>query len=165
MALPSVFLFDWGDTLMHDDPTQAGPMSHWPQVRTLPGAQQVLAWAAQRGQVGIASGATDSDAVQIRAALTRAELGSRIGPIFCRRDLGYGKTDPRFWQSIVAALQIPAEHIAMIGDSYQSDVAPAHAAGIHAIWFNWRNETPQSCPIITKLQELPRLFGGNLIES
>ena len=40
-----VFLFDWGDTLMRDDPTQTGPMWQWPHVSALPGALNVLHYA------------------------------------------------------------------------------------------------------------------------
>lgn len=162
---PTVFLFDWGDTLMRDDPAQAGPMSKWPQVHAIDGAVEVLTWAKSKGLVGIASGAAESGAAEIRAALTRANLNQFIDFVFCRRDLGFSKTEPKFWQHIITTLHISPSQMVMIGDSYAADVAAPQAAGIQSIWFNWRKETAKPCPAITQLQELPRLFGNNLIES
>ncbi len=162
---PAVFLFDWGDTLMLDDPAQAGPMSQWPKVHAIDGAIEVLTWAKSKGLVGIASGAADSDSAEIRAALARAGLNQFIDVVFFLRDMGAGKTDPQFWQHIIATLQIPPSQIVMTGDSYRADVAAPQAAGIYGIWFNWRKEAALSCPTIAKLEQLPRLIDGNLVES
>lgn len=160
-----VFLFDWGDTLMRDDPAQTGPMWQWPHVSALPDARQALQWAATHGRVGIASGATDSDEEDIRAALVRVRLARFIDIIFCRKALGFAKTDPRFWQSVIARLDVPAQQIIMIGDSFAADVAAPQAAGLRAIWFNWRNQPAQPCPTIKTLQELPQLIEADLLES
>lgn len=159
-----VFLFDWGDTLMRDDLSQTGPMWQWPTVHALPGAVEALQWAQAHGRVGIASGASDSDEDDIRAALVRVGLARFIDIIFCRKTLGFSKTDPRFWQTLIARLGVPARHICMIGDSYQADVLAPSALGIHAIWFNWRQEPAHPCPTITTLQELPQMIGADLLE-
>lgn len=153
-----VFLFDWGDTLMRDDPAQHGPMRLWPQVSALPGALEMLEWLHASGRVGIASGASDSDASDIRAALARVGLDRFIDVIFCSRSLGLSKTDPLFWQAIIDSLKIPAARIIMVGDSFEADVATSQAAGIRAIWFNWRDLPARPCPTIKSLQELPRLI-------
>lgn len=160
-----IFLFDWGDTLMRDNPTQTGPMWQWPHVSALPSAQNMLQWAHAHGTVGIASGASESDEDDIRAALVRVGLAEFIGPIFCRKTLGFGKTDPRFWQSIIASLNLPPQKIIMIGDSFEADIVAPQAAGIRAIWFNWRNDPALPCPTIKTLQELPRLIEPDLLES
>ncbi|MBS1154874.1 MAG: putative hydrolase [Proteobacteria bacterium] len=160
-----VFLFDWGDTLMRDYPAQTGPMWQWPHVSALPGALNVLPWAQTHGRVGIASGASESNEEDIRAALVRVGLARFIDIIFCKKTLGFAKTDPRFWQSIIGALDVPPQQIIMIGDSYAADVAAPQAAGLRAVWFNWRNQPAQSCPTIKTLQELPRLIEPDLLES
>lgn len=158
LVRPSVFLFDWGDTLMLDDPAQAGPMAGWPAVNAMPGARETMLWAKAHGRLGIASGAADSGENDIRAALSRVDLNDGIEFVFCRCTLGFGKTDPRFWQAVLTALQMPPRQVVMIGDNYVADVAAPQAAGLQAIWFNWRGEAPRACPTITSLQELPKLF-------
>ncbi|MDR3412889.1 MAG: HAD family hydrolase [Formivibrio sp.] len=159
------FLFDWGDTLMRDDLTQTGPMWQWPRVSALPGAWDVLQWSQAHGEVGIATGAAVSNEEDIRSALARVDLAQFIDVIFCKNNLGFSKTDPRFWQSIIARLNLPPQQIIMIGDSFESDVVAAQAAGIHAVWFNWRDLPAQPCPTIKTLQELPRLIEPDLLES
>ena len=165
MSKIRAILFDWGDTLMHDEPAQTGPMADWPSVAALPGAQGILQWARKIGPVGIASGAQDSDSLAIRAALARVNLADYIDHVFCRRELGLAKTDPRFWAAISAALDLPARQIVMVGDNYDADVLAAQAAGLLAVWFNWRGLPPHPCPTISTLQELPQMIAGNLLES
>lgn len=164
-TLIRAILFDWGDTLMHDDPNQPGPMAQWPTVSALPGAREALLWAQKIGPVCIASGASESGSADIKAALARVNLDNCIDRIFCRRELGANKTDPRFWAAICEALAVPAQQIVMIGDSYESDVLAPQAAGLHAIWFNWRGLPPCPCPTIAALRELPQIITGNLLKS
>lgn len=159
------FLFDWGDTLMRDDPGQDGPMWLWPQVSAMPGAYEALRWAHAHGRVGIASGAADSDEQAISAALRRVGLDGFIDIIFCRKSLGFGKTDPRFWRAIIDSLKIPPSRIIMVGDSFEADVAAPRAAGIHTIWLSWRGLPTRPCPTISTLHELPQLIGADLLES
>lgn len=158
-------LFDWGDTLMRDDPAQFGPMARWPTVNALPDAQRTLQWARQIGPVCIASGASESDSADIRAALARAGLEKYVDHVFCRRDMGLPKTDPLFWAAICEALALPAQQIVMIGDSFEADVQAPQAAGLLAIWFNWRGLPPHPCPTISALQELPQMVAGDLLKS
>lgn len=162
---PVALLFDWGDTLMRDDPTQPGPMAQWPEVAALPGAREALIWARGIGQVGIASGAADSGSADIRAALARVGLDGLIDFIFCRREIGADKTDPRFWQAILAQLGLPPQQVVMIGDSYTADIAPAQAAGLYTFWLNSRNLPPRpTTATIHALSELPQRFPCDLVK-
>lgn len=151
-------LFDWGDTLMRNDLTQSGPMAQWPVVTALPDALETLQWARQIGPVCIASGAMDSDAIDIYAALARVGLATCIDHIFCLRELELPKTDPRFWQTISDTLKLPPDQIVMVGDSYETDVLAPQSAGLHAIWFNWHNQPPHPCLTISALREVPQIL-------
>ena len=163
--MDTFFLFDWGNTLMRDDSAQTGPMRYWPHVFAMPGAQSALYWAAQQGKVGVASGAGDSDAQDILAALDRVGLAPFIEHVFCSKSLGHAKSDPRFWQSIIQQLQLPPQHIIVIGDTYGTDVLAPQKAGLRAVWFNWRQAPPQSCMTITDLNELPGRMSSDLLKS
>ena len=44
-----------------------------------------------------------------------------------------GKPDPAFFKSGLSALDIPAEHVVMVGDDIVSDVGGAQAAGIRGV--------------------------------
>ncbi len=148
-------LFDWGDTLMRDDPNQLGPMSVWPNVTALPDALETLQWAKNIGLVCVASNARNSGAAEIRTALARVNLGSSIDRIFCRCELGYTKTDPLFWRTIANSLSLLPRQIVMVGDNYDSDVVAPMAAGFHSVWFNEKSLPPKPCLAIASLKELP----------
>ncbi len=148
-------LFDWGDTLMRDDPNQHGSMSVWPNVTALPDALEALLWAKSVGLVGVASNARNSGAMEIRAALARVNLESSIDHIFCRCKLGCTKTEPRFWYTIASTLALSPRQIVMVGDNYDSDVVAPMSAGFHAVWFNEKKSPPKSCLTIASLKELP----------
>ncbi len=43
-------LFDWGDTVMKDDPASNVPMLEWQTVETIPGVESVLAYLQTSGR-------------------------------------------------------------------------------------------------------------------
>jgi putative hydrolase of the HAD superfamily len=133
------YLFDWGDTLMVDIPNQTGPMCDWPKVQVVEGAKACLQRLSQNAQCHLATNAQDSTEVQIRLGLKRAGLSEYISLIFCRENLGVGKTDPSYYQKITDKLNVNPEHITMVGDSLERDVHQALKAGLKAVWFNPNN--------------------------
>ncbi|GAB4492582.1 MAG: hypothetical protein Fur0016_25410 [Anaerolineales bacterium] len=133
--------FDWGDTLMQDDPAQTAPMSEWPRVRSIPGAEQTLRQLTAAGKViCLATSANVSDERQIRAALARVGLEQFIDRVFCFKNTGLPKGEA-FYRHILAELQLDPARALMVGDSFEKDVLAANAAGMAAIWFNER--TPE----------------------
>ena len=58
--MKQVYLFDWGDTLMVDDPMQAGHMKDWPEVSEVAGAAEMLAALAQSAVIYVATGAENT---------------------------------------------------------------------------------------------------------
>jgi HAD superfamily hydrolase (TIGR01549 family) len=121
---------------MVDLPNQTGPMCDWPQIQAFEGAKACLQRLSQHAQCHLATNAEDSTESQIRLALQRAGLSEYIEHIFCRENLGGGKTDLSYYPKITDTLKVNPEHITMVGDSLERDVHQALRAGIKAVWFN-----------------------------
>ncbi len=130
------YLFDWGDTLMVDLPNQVGPMCDWPQVQAVSGALVCLKHLSQHAQCHLATNAEDSSEAQIRKALVRAGLSDYITQIFCRENLGTGKTDKAYYPKIIKKLGVNTHQVTMVGDSLERDVLAPISAGLQAVWFN-----------------------------
>ncbi len=80
LRYPTV-LFDWGDTVMDDDPASTVPMVEWPTIKAVEGIADVLADLHSSGRrIILATSASISDESQIRGALARAELDSIFLP-------------------------------------------------------------------------------------
>lgn len=145
MLRQPVVLFDWGDTVMRDDPASFVPMVDWPQVHAIDGVLDVLARLEADGRRCIlATSASISDEAQIRGALDRVEAGRFFERIYCFKNTGLPKGED-LYRFILADLGIPASDALMIGDSLEYDVLIPNRLGIQAVWFNPRtDETHQS---------------------
>ena len=70
------------------------------------------------------------------------------------------KPNPRIYQLGIEALQLPAQNVAVVGDSYEKDIVPAHTIGCKTVWIkgeSWQNNEPEqgvADRIITSLKEL-----------
>lgn len=153
------YLFDWGNTLMVDfgqiHPYQTGPMCDWPKVKVVEGALECLQHLSKNSQCHLATNAADSSEPQIRQALQRAGLNQYIQQVFCRENLGVGKTEPEYFAKVIDKLAVPANHVTMIGDSLEKDIYPAMKSGINAIWLNPKFlSTPQRVKAVTSLTEI-----------
>lgn len=152
---PAHYLFDWGDTLMRDDPQATGPMATWPRVEALPGAAATLRALAAGAGCHIATNARDSSAADIRRALDRVGLGRYITHIFCFREIGAEKPSEKFFATIVERLGCRRDEVVMVGDNLEKDVRGALARGICAIWLNVAGaEVPPGIDAIGSLPEL-----------
>lgn len=130
-------LFDWGNTLMVDDPHQAVPMVFWPQVTAVPGAGQLLEYLSFRGiPVGLATSADISSEAQIRGALARVGFERYIGRIYSFTNTGVRKIDPQFYRHILDDQGLDPGTILMVGDSFEYDVLAPSRLGMNAAWFN-----------------------------
>ena len=129
-------LFDWGDTLMKDDPAAAGPMALWTHVETIPGAYEVLTRLRSEWSIALATNAADSNEPEIRAALRRVGLDQLIEMIFCFRSVGHKKPSPEFFAYVLKSLGVTCNQVVMVGDNFDVDVVGANQMGIRAIWLN-----------------------------
>lgn len=160
LRYPTV-LFDWGDTIMRDDPASNMPMVEWPTIQVIEGIADVLDDLHSSGRrIVLATSASISDEGQIRGALARAELDQYFPRIYCYKNTHLPKGEA-FYRHILSDLGIPASDVLMVGDGFEKDVQAANAIGIFAVWFNpTSNETRNSELHITvhSMQELRVFF-------
>jgi len=100
----------------------------------------------------------------IRAVLENFHLLCRFDNIIESAVVGVRKPDPKIFTLGVEALQLKAEEVVVIGDSFSKDILPAHKAGCHTIWLKgpaWeeKEEDETLCDaVITDLKELEYLL-------
>ena len=139
LRYPTV-LFDWGDTVMRDDPASSVPMVEWPTIEVVAGIADVLARLHASGRrIVLATSASISDESQIRGALRRGGLADYFSRIYCFKNTHLSKGEA-FYRHILSDLDIPASEALMVGDGFEKDILAANAVGIFAAWFNWRSE-------------------------
>lgn len=154
-------LFDWGDTLMRDDPASAVPMVEWPTVEVVEGVAEVLAYLHACGRrIVLATSANISTESQIRGALARGSLDRYFDHIYSFTNTNLPKGEA-FYRYILSDLNIPTSEVLMVGDHFEKDVQAANAVGISAVWFNPRSqERPRGDLYVTvhSMQELLAFF-------
>lgn len=154
-------LFDWGDTVMPDDPASTMPMIEWPTVQAVEGIAELLAHLHASGRTCIlATSASISDEAQIRGALARVGLETFFSRIYCFKNTGLPKGEA-FYRHILADLDLPASSALMIGDGYEKDVLIPNQVGLFAVWFNPRSDETRSGEghvTVHTMQELLALF-------
>jgi len=138
--IDTVFL-DWGDTLMVDDASQAGPMATWESVAAIEGAREALTRLRPHYRLLVATNADASREQDVRAALYRVGLDGLVDGVVSSRDVGARKPDKVFYRAALlraghAGVPLPARDAVMVGDSWPNDIAGAKAAGLRAVWFN-----------------------------
>ena len=93
LRYPTV-LFDWGDTVMHDDLALTVPMVEWSTIEIIEGIEDVLKDLHSSGRrMILATSAAISDEGQIRGALARAELDSYFSKIYCFKNTHLSKSE------------------------------------------------------------------------
>jgi putative hydrolase of the HAD superfamily len=156
----TTLVFDWGDTLMMDNPQCTGSMADWPQVAAVPGIHQTLAQLSSQFSLAVATNAGVSTAQKVRQALKRVELDHYFDQIFTSRDLDAAKPHLDYFRAIESKLAATPSELVMIGDGYLNDVlGPCHA-GWRAIWFNPHDHgctslTPLHSAEISHMADLP----------
>ena len=91
----STVLFDWGDTVMHDDPASIAPMVEWGTIEVVEGVVDVLEYLRSSGrQIALATSAAISNEGQIRGALRRGGLDAYFSKIYCFKNTHLSKGKP-----------------------------------------------------------------------
>jgi putative hydrolase of the HAD superfamily len=157
LRYPTV-LFDWGDTVMRDDPASTIPMVEWQTVEAIEGIADVLDEIYSSGrQIILATSAAISDEDQIRGALRRADLDRYFSRIYCFQNTQLPKGEA-FYRHILNDLHIPASDALMVGDGFEKDVQAANAIGIFAVWFNPRSNEKREGELYTTVHSMQELF-------
>lgn len=151
-------LFDWGDTVMYDNPALTVPMVEWETVQVVEGIAEVLVYLRSSGrQVILATSAEISDESQIRGALARGRLDEYFTHIYCFKNTHLPKGE-EFYRYILSDLNILAADALMVGDHFAKDVQAANAAGITAVWFNPRSEETRRGDLYVTVHSLQELW-------
>jgi putative hydrolase of the HAD superfamily len=161
-------LFDGGNTVIIEIPGMDGPMVDWPGLKAVPGVDEALKFLTGRYLIGMATNASQSNQVQIFAALQRVGLDGYFSKIYCARDMGLRKPDLAYFTAILRDMGVPAQHTAMVGDIYDIDVVGAKRSGLRAIWYNpehrlVENNQPEYDAEIDAMESLPNAIGGGFL--
>ena len=147
-------LFDWGDTVMYDDPAVTVPMAEWAAVHAVEGIADVLADLHSSGRrIILATGAVVSDESQIRGALARVGLDSYFSRIYCFKNTRLPKGDA-FYRYILSDLGVPASDVLMVGDSFEKDVQIPNSLGIFGVWFNQQSDENRNHELHTTVHSM-----------
>ncbi len=130
-------VFDWGDTLMRDF-NHPGPMSGWPEVAWIEGAEAFLKQVSQRYRCVIATSAEHSDVAEMKAALQRVDAVRYFDFFFSRFELQASKPDPLFFERVLQLSGSLPSQTMMIGNLYEKDITGAKAVGMKTVLFNWQ---------------------------
>ena len=128
-------------------------------VRTLAVSRPLIARLARRYPLVLVSNFYGN----IEAVLKGYELSGYFQAIVESAVVGVRKPDPAIFRLGVERLRLPANEVAVIGDSYKKDMVPASRAGCATIWLKksgWEpfvgNETADI--VITDFKELETVF-------
>ena len=132
----STIPFDWGDTVMRDDPAITTPMVEWETIEVIEGVADVLAYLhSSRRRIVLATSASISDESQIRAALARGGLDTYFSHIYCFKITNLPKGEA-FYRHILSDLHLSASDVLMVGDGFEKDIQIPNMLGMFAVWFN-----------------------------
>jgi len=123
LCFPTI-LFDWGNTVMLDDPASTIPMVEWQTVEVIESIAYVLEYLHPSGR---------------RIVLARGGLASYFSRIYCFKNTNLSKGEA-LYRHILSDLSIPATDALMVGDGFEKDIQAANSVGIFAVWFNPRSE-------------------------
>ncbi|SIN69551.1 HAD family hydrolase [Halodesulfovibrio marinisediminis] len=132
-------LFDWGGTLMETMPVYQGEERGWSTVPPVEGAVEAVKAASKSWRVALATNASESGDEAIFAAFEPLSIRECFSAVYSFGKAGRPKPWVEFWRYALNDLQLPAERVVMIGDSYMDDIWGATEVGMNGIWFNRRS--------------------------
>ena len=101
-------------------------------IEPYPGAVETLRAFRERG-IRMAL-LTNGEAANQRRNIERHGLAAHFDCIVIEGEFGVGKPDERVFQHALAVTSSTPEATWMIGDSLESDIAPAVSMGLHGVW-------------------------------
>ena len=148
-------LFDWGDTLMKDNPRCDSPMVFWENVEPMPDVMETMPALHDKYKCIVVSNAKDSNAELMRKAFERIELDSYFHEFITSRELGATKPNPAFFQGVLSWFCLSLNETAMIGNDYEKDITGAKNVGLKTIFITTeQGEFPNADYVIPALGNL-----------
>lgn len=152
-------IFDWGDTLMADDPNNKSPMYLWDEIKVMPEVAESIKYLHMKYICAVASNAGESDADKMRMAFIRVSLDENFDYYFTSKELGYKKPEKEFFLKIINELSHPAENIVMIGNDYKKDIVGAKDTGLKTILITKeKSDFPKADFVIKSFGELNNIL-------
>jgi putative hydrolase of the HAD superfamily len=107
-----------------------------------PDAVGVLRELAGRGlRLGAFSNATHDPFIQ--RLVDRLGFRPWLDPALTSAATGIRKPDPAAFAPFLAAWELPAGEVAMVGDTFEADIVGAQRAGLRAVWIPVRDDANQ----------------------
>lgn len=147
-------IFDWGDTLMADDPDLKQAMYLWDEIKVMDGVRDTMPYLHKKYVCTVGSNAGESDASAMKKAFERVSLDGFFDYWFTSKELGARKPDAEFFANIVGRLGASAERTVMVGNDYEKDIRGAKKAGLKTVLIT---EKSGICP---DADFVVRSFGG-----
>lgn len=107
-------------------------------IHLLEGASEVLARLAARDIPLVL--VTNGDSAGQREKIRRFDLARYFRAILVEGELGFGKPDPRVYETALGFLGIDASEVCMVGDNLTWDVGAPQQAGIRGVWIDRKSE-------------------------
>jgi putative hydrolase of the HAD superfamily len=118
--------------------TFAVSQAHWrPEADALPTLQTLR---RQGYHLGLISNAADDQDVQ--KLVDKAQIRPFFDRILTSAAVGIRKPNPRIFQIMLDTWGLPAQRVAMVGDTLGADILGARNAGIFSIWITRRADSP-----------------------
>ena len=124
----------------------AGTRRLWSRI--LPGVPQAL---ADLRAAGVKLAVVSNSDGTIESGLVAAGLRAHLDAVLDSRLIGFEKPDARIFSAALAAVGVPPERTAHLGDLYAVDVLGARRAGIHGVlidpYDDWRRRRLRARPL------------------
>lgn len=102
---------------------------------------------------------SNSSSPHQRRKLARLGLDGRFAALVCSDEIGHAKPAPEAFLAGCAALGLPPERVAYVGDRLTTDALGALGAGLHPVWLDRSGTAPVTAPSgvhrIVTLADLP----------
>jgi putative hydrolase of the HAD superfamily len=119
-----------------------------------PGVAETIATLGTRYRLGVV---TNGPGPSQRAKLARIGLTAAFSTIAISAEVGVWKPDRAIFDLALAAVGCTPEETVMVGDSLESDLAPARALGMPTAWIDRLNERAGGDPATYVARSLPLL--------
>lgn len=111
-------------------------------------------------RLGLRIGAVSNWDHRLSVLLERLGLAARFEFVVISSQAGWRKPDPRIFREALRRLDLPADRVAYVGDSYEDDVVGARSVGMGAVLVD-RHAEQSNAERLATLADLPRWLKGD----
>ncbi|MGD2251301.1 MAG: HAD family hydrolase [Anaerolineales bacterium] len=109
----------------------------------MPGVHEVLKPLSKAGcRLGMISNAGDE--ANVHRLIDQSQLGPYFEPVLISAAEGIRKPDPRLFETVLRAWELPPQQVCMVGDNLGADILGAQKCGLYTIWLTSKAEAPEN---------------------